>query len=60
MGSNYPEPGAPVSSGLAPNVAAGLSYLFGLITGIIFLVIEGRQPLVRFAAMQSILLSWRI
>ena len=57
MGGNYPGPGAAGSSGLAPNVAAGLSYLLGFITGIVFLIIEGRQPVVRFAAMQSILLS---
>ena len=56
-GGNYPGPGAAGSSGLAPNTAAGLSYRLGFITGIIFLIIEGRQPVVRFAAMQSILWS---
>ncbi|MDA8066259.1 MAG: hypothetical protein M0031_12305 [Thermaerobacter sp.] len=57
MGGNAPGPGVPAGSGLAPNVAAGLSYLLGFITGIIFLVIEKRDPIVRYAAWQSILLS---
>ena len=45
------------SSGLASNAAAALSYLLGLITGIIFLVLEPykRDRFVRFHAMQSIL-----
>ncbi|MDA8145754.1 MAG: hypothetical protein M0Z27_06810 [Thermaerobacter sp.] len=57
MGGNAPGPGVPAGSGLAPNVAAGLSYLLGFLTGIIFLVIEKRDPIVRYAAWQSILLS---
>ena len=57
MGGNAPGPGVPAGSGLAPNTAAGLSYLLGFITGIIFLVIEKRDPIVRYAAWQSILLS---
>lgn len=44
-------------SGLEPNIAAPLCYLFGWITGLIFLVIEKKNDLVRFHAMQSILLS---
>jgi uncharacterized membrane protein len=49
------QPGAAGQSGLAPNVAALLSYLLGFITGIIFLVIEKEDRFVRFHAMQSTL-----
>jgi uncharacterized membrane protein len=50
---------APKSSGtgLEPNVAAMLAYIFSLLGGIIFYVIEKDNKFVRFAAMQSILLS---
>jgi uncharacterized membrane protein len=46
-----------VSSGLTSNVAAALSYVLGLITGIVFLVLEPYKSdrFVRFHAMQSIL-----
>jgi uncharacterized membrane protein len=44
----------PSSTGLDSNVAAGLSTLVTLITGIIFLVVEKRDAFVRFWAMQSI------
>lgn len=46
-------------TGLTSNVAAALTYLFGFITGIIFLVIEpyNKDPFVRFNAFQSIFLS---
>lgn len=47
-------PKATSSSGLEPNVAALLSYVLGLITGIIFIVIEKDDKYVRFHAMQSI------
>ena len=40
-------------SGLAENVAGGLSYVFGWLTGIIFLLID-KRPSVRFHAAQSI------
>lgn len=45
------------SSGLTPNVAAALAYVLGLITGIVFLVLEpyNRDRFVRFHAMQSVL-----
>ena len=45
------------TTGLASNAAAALSYLLGLITGIVFLVLEPykRDRFVRFHAMQSIL-----
>jgi len=42
------------SSGLAPNVAGALSYVLGIITGVIFLVIEKENRFVRFHAAQSI------
>jgi uncharacterized membrane protein len=45
------------SSSMQPNVASMLSYLFGWITGLIFLAIEKNNQEVRFHAMQSILMS---
>jgi uncharacterized membrane protein len=46
-------------TGLTSNIAGALAYLFGFITGIIFLVIEpyNKDPFVRFHAFQSIFLS---
>jgi uncharacterized membrane protein len=45
------------SAGLTSNAAAALTYILGLITGVVFLVLEPykRDPFVRFHAMQSIL-----
>lgn len=43
------------TSGLEANLAGALAYLLGLITGIIFFVIEKENKFVRFHAMQSIL-----
>jgi uncharacterized membrane protein len=50
---------APVSTGLSMNLAAALAYSLGLITGILFLVVEPWKTnrFVRFHAMQSILFS---
>jgi uncharacterized membrane protein len=49
-----PRPVPPVSStGLPENVAAGLSYLAGWVTGLIFLLLD-KRPLVRFHAAQSL------
>jgi uncharacterized membrane protein len=59
------------TSTLTPNVAGALAYLLGLITGVLFLVMEPykRDRFVRFHAMQSILfcfawiviqMAWRI
>lgn len=47
--------GAPAAAGtgLAENVAGGLSYVLGWLTGIIFLLID-KRPSVRFHAAQSI------
>lgn len=44
-------------SGLDENVAGALSYLLGLITGAVFLVVEKENDFVRFHAAQSIVLS---
>ena len=46
----------PTSMGMSANTAAGLSYLFGWITGLIFFFVEKQNRFVRFNAMQSILL----
>jgi len=45
------------STGLEENVAALLSYVFGWISGLIFFLMEKDSRLVRFHAMQSILLN---
>ena len=44
-------------TGLEPNVAAMLAYLFGWLSGLIIFLIEKDDKFVRFAAMQSIVLS---
>ncbi len=46
----------PTSMGMQANTAAGLSYLAGWITGLIFFFGEKQNRYVRFNAMQSILL----
>ena len=56
----YQQPGAasasgPTSMGMQPNVAAGLSYVLGWITGLVFFLVEKQNRFVRFHAMQSIL-----
>lgn len=43
------------STGLDANLAAALSYLFGFVSGAIFLLIERENRFVRFHAMQSLL-----
>lgn len=45
------------SSGLAPNVASLLCYVCGLITGIVFLIIEKENKEVRFHAWQAIVMG---
>ena len=45
------------SMGLDANVAGLLSYLVGIITGILFLVLEKENRFVRFHAMQSTIVS---
>jgi uncharacterized membrane protein len=44
------------STGLDQNVAGLLCYLFGWVTGIIFLILEKENKLVRFHAIQSIII----
>jgi uncharacterized membrane protein len=41
------------STGLDENVAGFFCYLFGFITGIVFLVVEKKSSFVKFHAMQS-------
>lgn len=50
------QPAAAPSSGLQQNVAAALCYLLGVVTGIIFLVLEpyNKDRLIRFHAFQAI------
>lgn len=50
---------APPAATIDENVAAALCYLVGVLTGILFLVIEpyNRNPVIRFHAFQSIL-AW--
>ena len=43
------------SLGMKPNLAALLSYLVGIVTGIIFYLLEKENKFVRFHAMQSIM-----
>lgn len=52
----FPQPAAAPSSGLQQNVAAALCYLLGVVTGIIFLVLEpyNKDRLIRFHAFQAI------
>jgi len=45
----------PTSTGLQPNIAAGLSYLFTWIGGLVFFLIEKQNRFVRFHAMQSLI-----
>jgi uncharacterized membrane protein len=54
-GGQYPGqyPGQPAGSGLAENVASGLSYVLTWLTGLIFFLVD-KRPEVRFHAMQAI------
>ena len=45
--------GSSSSSGLSPELAAGLAYVGGAITGIVMLAMEKQNRFVRFHAMQS-------
>lgn len=47
----------PTSMNMDANVAAGLSYILGWITGLIFFLMEKQNRFVRFHAMQSIILA---
>src|ERR1041385_4823860 len=57
MSSQPPAQTAKSSTGLDENVAALLSYIFGWISGLVFFLIEKDSRLVRFHAMQSLLLN---
>jgi uncharacterized membrane protein len=54
-----PPPGAAgkSSTGLDENIAALLAYIFGWVSGLVFFLIEKDSKLVRFHAMQSLLLN---
>jgi uncharacterized membrane protein len=54
--SDNTAPGSQSGTGLAPNVAAALSYVLGIVTGIVFLMLE-KDRFVRFHAYQSVLLT---
>lgn len=45
------------STGLDANIAAALSYFFGLLSGAVFFAIETESRFVKFHAMQSMLVS---
>jgi len=45
------------STGIKPNIAGLLCYLFGWVSGLIFLLIEKESKFVRFHAIQSIGIS---
>lgn len=42
--------------GMDPNLAALLAYLFGIVGGLVFFLVETKNKYVRFHAMQSILI----
>jgi uncharacterized membrane protein len=48
-----PEPHRPLTEALSPNVAGMLCYVFGWVSGLIFLLID-KRPFVRFHAAQSV------
>ena len=45
------------STGLQANVAALLAYVLGIVTGLVFFLIEKESRFVKFHAMQSLALS---
>jgi uncharacterized membrane protein len=57
-GGTGPGAGAPVAGGLTENTASALCYLFGLVTGIVFLLIApyNQNKTIRFNAFQAIFL----
>ena len=57
-----PPPGAAAQPGLDRNMASALCYLLGLVTGVVFLVLEpyNRDKAIRFHAFQSIFLNLAI
>lgn len=57
VGMASPPGAARRGSGLAPRRAAALSYLFGPFTGALFLWLDEDDPLVRFHALQAVVLT---
>ena len=53
MNQPQPTPLASSGTGLAPNLAGALSYVFPPLSGILFLVLEKQSPFVRFHGAQS-------
>jgi uncharacterized membrane protein len=51
------EPKKKSSTGLDENIAGGLCYVLGWITGLIFFMVEKESRFVKFHAMQSIVVS---
>lgn len=51
--STQDAPARPVTENLSENVAAAVCYLFGWVSGIVFLLVD-RRPFVRFHAAQSV------
>ena len=45
------------TTGLAPNLAAGIATLFTIVGGVVFLVLEKKDKFVRFWAMQAVFLG---
>ena len=56
MQNNSGNLGSGAQAGMAPNVAGALSYVLGIITGVVFLMMS-KDRFVRFHAYQSILLT---
>jgi uncharacterized membrane protein len=55
VSTEAPPAAAPAeSSGVAPNVAAGICALLPLVGGVVFLALEKKDAFVRFWAMQSV------
>ena len=52
-----PAPIGKSSTGMQPNFAALLSYVFGVVTGLVFFLVEKESQFVKFHAMQSICFS---
>jgi uncharacterized membrane protein len=52
-----PTVGQATSTGLDPQLAGLLCYILGIVTGVIFFLIEKTNPVVRFHAAQSIVVS---
>jgi uncharacterized membrane protein len=48
-----PTPPGKSSTGLDPNLAGALAYLLGIVTGVVFLIVEHENRDVRFHAFQS-------